>query len=280
MEFIRFRIFIRGSGVSTTPNGVGDLCISLDSLVDTRLATIAKVKGSDAALAALNAGYLTQAADVFPGIIEDEVLRHEYAKRDVATLKHAVPTRWLFDVGDLMASLHEQSVVRPYFSEYSLTINTFPYHLADAEQVAIRRAVQYWTGPYTKVRLVHLSPEDMTPQFVLKNFVCLVDYDPYTWLNVQAKAFEAVRCPDVTFIAPAIYHQAPPDEQKLAAIDPRVGTPFQAMQFLTKPCVELALVKPHLFRMVHQPPSKPKSRPPQASESERSSQSATEPPSA
>jgi hypothetical protein len=239
--------------VSTTPNGVGELCISLDSILDTVLATVAKLAGPDAALAALKAGYLDQPANLFPGILSDADFREGYAKRDKETLKHAVPTRWLFDLGGLMSSLAEQSLVRPYFSEYVLTVNLYPYRLSDAEQVAIRRCVQYWTGPQTKVRLASLSPEDMTPQYVLNNFVCLVDSDPYTWLNVQAKAFEAVRCPNVTFIAPAIYHQAPPSEEQLASIDPKVGTPFKAMSFLTKPCVELALVKPRLFRMVDQP---------------------------
>jgi hypothetical protein len=201
---------------------------------------------------------------VFPGIISDADFRQGYAERDVSTLKHAVPTRWLFDLGGLMSSLYEQSLVRPYFSEYVLTVNLFPYLLSEAEQVAIRRCVQYWTGPQTKVRLASLSPEDMTPQYVKNNFVCLVDYDPYTWLNVQAKAFEVMRCPDVTFIAPAIYHQAPPSEEKLSTLDPKVGTPFQSMLFLTKPFVELALVKPRLFRMVDQP-----TRPKHASTPER-----------
>jgi hypothetical protein len=239
--------------VSTTPNGVGEICVSLDSLLDTVLATVAKLAGPDAALAALKAGYLDQPANLFPGILSDADFRDGYAKRDRETLKHAVPTRWLFDLGGLMSSLYEQSLVRPYFSEYVVTVNLYPYQLSDAEQVAIRRSVQFWTGPQSQVRLARLSPEDMTPQFVKSNFVCLVDSDPYTWLNVQAKTFEVARCPDVTFIAPAIYHQAPPSEEKLSSIDPKVGTPFQSMSFLTKPFVDLALVKPRLFRMVDQP---------------------------
>ena len=239
--------------MSTTPNGVGELCVSLDSLLDTVLATVAKLAGPDAALAALKAGYLDQPANLFPGILSDADFREGYAKRDKDTLKHAVPTRWLFDLGGLMSSLAEQSLVRPYFSEYVLTVNLYPYRLSDAEQVAIRRCVQYWTGPQTKVRLASLSPEELTPQYVRNNFACLVDFDPYTWLNVQAKAFEVVRCPDVTFIAPAIYHQAPPSEEQLSSIDPKVGNPFKSMSFLTKPLVDLVLVKPRLFRMVDQP---------------------------
>jgi hypothetical protein len=271
VRFIRFRISLFGEvGVSTTPNGIGEICVSLDALLDTRLGTVAKVKGQTAALAALKTGYLTQEEDVYPGIIDTEEYRREYAKRDVATLQHSVATRWMLDIGGLMASLHEQSVVRPYFSEFRLAVNSWPYKLTDSAQIAIRRAVQYWTGPNTKVRLVHVSPEDMTPQFVLQNFVCLVDYDPYTWLNVQAKAFEAVRCPQITFIAPAIYHQAL-DHEKFASLDPRVGSPWQAMQFLTKPFVDLALVKPQLFRMVDQAHKPSKS----ASESESTTQSAT-----
>jgi len=251
--------------VSTTPNGVGEICVSIDSLLDTVLGTINKLAGPDATLAALKAGYLDQPADLFPGIVTDADFRLAYAERDVLTLKHSVPTQWLFDLGGLMMSLFEQSLVRPYFSEFVLTVNLYPYQLSTAEQVAIRRAVQYWTGPHTRVSLAHLSPEDMTPQYVLNNFVCLVDRDPYTWLNVQAKAFESARCPDVTFIAPAIYHQAPPSKEKLSTLDPRVGSPFSSMLFLTKPLVELVLVKPRLFRMVDQ-----KSKPTKASTTERS----------
>lgn len=262
--------------MSTAPNGVGELCIPLDALLDTRLATVAKVKGSEAALAALKAGYRDQLADVFPGIMEDAEFRDAYAQRDVDTLKHAFPTQWLFAVGEIMGSLHEQTVVRPYFSDFKLAINVWPYRLDDAARLAIRRAVQYWTGPHTDVRLVHISPMDMTPQLVLQSFVCLVDYDPYTWLNAQAEAFKAVRCPQVTLISPAIYHQAPPSEQTLAEIDPRVGSPFASMLFLTKPLVDLVLVKPHLFRMVTQTPSALTSPPP-ASESERSAQSVNPP---
>jgi hypothetical protein len=250
--------------VSATPNGVGEICVSIDSLLDTVLGTLSKLAGPDAALAALKAGYLDQSADLFPDIMEDADFRQGYAERDVKTLQHSVPTRWLFDLGGLMSSLFEQSLVRPYYSEFVLTINLFPYQLSNAEQVAIRRAVQYWTGPQTRVSLAHLSPEDLTPQYVKTHFACLVDRDPYTWLNVQAKAFESARCPDVTFIAPAIYHQAPPSKETLATLDPKVGSPFASMLFLTKPLVDLALVKPRLFRMVD-----PKTKPEKASTSER-----------
>jgi hypothetical protein len=257
--------------VSTTPNGVGQLCIWLDALLDTRLATLAKHAGNDAVLAALKAGYLDQPADVFPGIIDDAEFKRAYAERDASTLKHATATQWLFNLGGVMSMLHHDKIVRPYFSDYSLSINVFPYLLSDTEQVSIRRAVQYWTGPETKIRLVYLSPKDLTPQYALNNFICLVDYDPYTWLNEQAEAFASTRCPDITFIAPAIYHQAPPTEVALSTLDPKVGSPFASMQFLTKPFVELALVKPRLFRMVDHAPAK-------ASAPERKTAERTTPP--
>ena len=112
--------------------------VELDALLDTRLATIAKLNRDP--LDCLSKGAIDRVSDEFDIYSEgltDAAFKAAYAKRDLKTLSLAGPTEMLFLLQDIIAMERMKGLTGdPTAGNTELTLNVYPYKL-DAEHMTI-----------------------------------------------------------------------------------------------------------------------------------------------
>lgn len=195
------------------------LYTDLDSLFDTRAATLLRIGGTALVEQAIAGGYFTRIADEFEGV-DTEAFKAAYAKRDVYTLKEALLTS-VIGLVSLFAGQTLTAVVNsPFRRQPEVAVNTYPYQLSDTEEIAIIAGLRAATSNNIDIRLIHLPPEALTPQMVKEKFAQVVMYDYVNWLETHATNgnWNKTQCPLVRLRAPALI-KSNEAAQKLANID-------------------------------------------------------------
>jgi hypothetical protein len=217
--------------------------IELDALLDTRLATLARVAGEETAQRVLETGqYHARLSDRFAGVDKD-VYQAQYKNRTVDTLKTSVVTNAIAIVRQLVAALAEDGAINPLHGGAKVTVNVFPYELTVEERDEIRRALVVWTRATAPIELVSIRPEDLTPSHCKELYSAMFMYEYNPWLTFHNAALVQCPLPRVTLFAPAIYFEGePPSAEELEEIIAAAAHPFRATQMLAAPMIGLQLI--------------------------------------
>lgn len=224
----------------------------LDCMVDTRMGTIARL---DPALATvlLNNGYRDRIIDVFEGL-DMKAYKELYAKRDQITLSRSFQTGVFVLLRDIVKELVGQTVKRPYHDGVRLVVNYWPYKLTQQEIKAYQANIFMGMGRICQVFLRSISPTEMTPRYVKKNYSMMVMYDYDAWMSMHAKGFEKVRCPQVALFAPAMFFKDElPDPEELGELRNENMHPFRAVEAGASPLIELSLLDVSYFSIIDRP---------------------------
>ena len=130
------------------------ILVSLDCLLDTRLATVSKINLDIANKLLDGDDYHTRDQDVFVGI-DKEYFKEVYKNRDIETLKKSSLTNIVPLLRHLVSKLKEQSIVRPFHDGGNIVVNMYPYKLTIDEQDEICAAIAVW--------MQGLAPVSRTP---------------------------------------------------------------------------------------------------------------------
>lgn len=230
------------------------LYAELDTLLDTRLGTLARM-GEEIAVHALSNGYHVRESDHFPHQVDLAAYQALYARRDHETLAHSATTGVIELLRQLAAIASEQAVTRPFHSGPVVYVNLHPYDLTLQEKDEMQKAIAAWlSGTTAQVELISISEQSLTPDYCKAlNFAAMFLYDFGAWMELHAKAFETTRLNDVTVFGPAIFSTVPTEEQK-AQMTKEVGSPFQAMEMLASPIIDLKLLPVSEFSTIVKPP--------------------------
>lgn len=180
------------------------ILISLDELLDTRLATIALIN-PEYAKHLLWHGWDERIMDHWPGIDMD-TYHDAYERRDHLTLSLAKVTRIPILLRDYAARVIAKGVGKPWEFKPRVCINTWPYKLSEAETELIIRHVVYLTVKSMDVYAVSYSPDELTPKRALGEFNTMVMYD-YRWLERHTEDLKKQPIPGVTLLAPMLFQQ-------------------------------------------------------------------------
>lgn len=219
--------------------------VSLDALLDTRIATVARIDQELAAKALLG-NYHKREIDDFEGIDRQQFL-DLYRKRDMETLAAARPTGFLFGLNDMLRQLSEQALTQPFHDGGHVVVNTHPYELTEEEISELGKSIAIWVGDHAKVELIHLSDEELTPAYCKARFSLMVMYEYENWMNVHSEAFKRCRLPTVMLMAPAIYFNKVPTKEELERELKESMHPLRALEWLASPIIELKLMDVTLF---------------------------------
>lgn len=220
------------------------MMVDLDSLFDTRMATITRM-GEASLKAALDGGYYRRTTDTFKGV--DLVHYKElYAKRDAVTLAHAIVTPVAMLMKDFAAHTLKNIINSPYHYRPKIMLNMYPYVLTEEAQRVIIAGVRSATMRMADVEMVSYAPMVLTPAFVKRNLSVLILYHYDEWLDVHAKseAWRTVQCPDVTFFGPMVSFKQAPTLHGATQDDP-----FYAWEELSKPFIGLKLLPSEIFSL-------------------------------
>lgn len=226
--------------------------VELDALLDTRLATLARM-GEDVASKVLESGYLTRKSDDFSFAgVDKETYRTLYETRDENTLALSTVTNAIQLLKRLTSLLTEQAIVRPFHDGGKIVVNTFPYSdLTSEERDTLGKAIAAWTRNSAPIELVHIHPKDLTPQHCKNSYSAMIVYEYEDWLNMHTAAFEQCLLSDVTMFAPAIYFAGfVPTAEELEKITREADDPFRAMERLASPLINLQLIDVSTFSIL------------------------------
>jgi hypothetical protein len=235
---------------------VAGVLVSLDVLLDTRIATVAKLAGHAVALEVLKGNYHTRKDDKFPAV-SVEAYKTLYAARDEETLALSCSTNIDTFLRDLVHSLLKQTFSRPFHQGVRVVINTYPYQLSDeiTQQIlgAVIDKLLPDPGLQTPLTVVaeHLPDQALTPDYCKNNFSALLMYDYEHWLQMQQLALLKRPMPEVTLFAPALYFVHTPTEEEIAQHQTEFEwDPFESIQRAVRGGIDLQFLPIELFSIV------------------------------
>lgn len=220
-----------------------DIYLALDTVLDTRLGTLA-VMGSEHAVRALDSGrYHRRLIDEFDHIPK-QVFRQAYNKRDLETLKQSLVTNMVFFLRRLIKDSLLEAVVQQRVERMCFTVNVWPYDFSDPGLVEMLiGCIRFHTYSTSSVRIVSIPDEELTPQFCRDNFQIMIMYDWVEWLDKHKAFFENDGMPGVTLVVPEIFKEAVPTQDDIDRLELNKHNPFRMTETI---CARM-------FRLKHMP---------------------------
>lgn len=178
--------------------------VDLDALFDTRLATLFQIR-PELAESVLASNYFHRVHDEFEGV-ESTVFQEAYQKRDTATLKQAIltPVSRLINtfIRDTLLALMNS----PYRRQPKVVVNLYPYQLSPESEAVLIEGLISMTGKMADIELIRVPYDEISPQYVKANYVQMVMYNYWDWLESQAvnKNWVDHQCPEVALFGPQL----------------------------------------------------------------------------
>ena len=181
------------------------LLVDLDSILDTRLGTIARF-GKEVYVKALQNGYYTRRSDHFFGV-DNEKYRELYSERDIVTLSYSMMTHVVSLLKDFVTRVNVTSATSPIKKIPRIDINTYPYVIPDEVMNTIIKAIHVHIADKVNIGHVHYSFKDMHYDLIKFTYDHLDMYDLSHWLDAQAEDWERRNrgMPEVTVFFPILH---------------------------------------------------------------------------
>jgi len=244
------------------------LLIELDCLLDTRLATIARIS-EQSAVEVLKNGYHKRNADWFGDYVDMDQYTRLYKARDIETLKLARPTEGFRFVREMVKLYREQAVSAnsPYSGRIKIAVNTHPYQLTAELTDLVGRALAVNFGATAPCEMVSLSPAELTPEAVRSRYCMLMMYEYDPWLSMhynydpsklsadQMKQVLKSLLLDVTLFAPAVYYKKPPTQDEVEEVMKDTHHPLEVIEMMGTTVIGLHLIDVTSFSVIR--PARP-----------------------
>lgn len=219
--------------------------VDLDSLLDTRLGILASID-VDQAARALGDNYHKRFIDKFPDITASE-FKEIYSRRTADILPFSLVT----DIFEIIHTTVKEAVIENMKGGqnlgHPLTVNIFPYELQPDEIEEMREVVFQLNHGCSDVEIISMSNDDLTPEFIKKNYCMVIKYDFADWLHKQQQNLVAKPMPAVIMIAPSLYYDKEPSEEKIAEFKRDKLNPFKTMELSIAPLLGLKIIDTSVF---------------------------------
>jgi len=225
--------------------------IDLDSLLDTRLSTIASIDPELAEELSVSESYKKRTSDTF-GKIPNDVFKEAYSNRDEVILSNSMMTNIMTVVAGFVTELSKQAVTQPFHDGVVVEVNTYPYTLDDEEREELAFVLDKWLFGLADIDIVRRPIEELLPSYCKFNYCMMVMYDHETWMNMHADKFMCKGgsyLSDMFLFAPALYAVQPSAEED-AEISALFESTFQGFEMLASPLVKLQLIDVKYFSII------------------------------
>lgn len=223
--------------------------IALDSLLDTRLGTLAKI---DSALAvkALNGNYRNRVIDKFEGVTPEDFAK-AYAARDLDTLKLSMVSNVSFLIRRIIKDSLALAVQQRTITRINIELNVWPYRFEHESEIEMLiSCVRHHAYNNAVVRVVSIRPEDLTPTYISNNYQLMVIYDWMDWLAHHKAAFEQRGIPGVAVIAPQLFLDRIPSKEEIMEMCAGGQNVFELTEKIFAPLFRLNLLPASLFSVI------------------------------
>ena len=238
------------------------LLVSLDALLDTRIASLSLVN-QEWAKQLVRTDYTRRISDELQYIFSDidiHLYREKYRNRNVETLMNAIPTQLSFILEGVIATAElESAKENPEFEDLELEINYYPYNdLTSEELEELSVAISARAGLYVTPKMVYIPYEVLTfDKIEVEKWSTIVLYDFEDWWLSISKNFDTNTkhikgVPSVNLIVPALIRslEEAKDVKRRTLPDGRVLDPFETTQFYFAEIISITFINPEAFSLV------------------------------
>ena len=235
--------------ISPTPGSNREhdvIMVYLDTLLDTVMGTIAK---NDPALAVKlldSKRYRTRVLDKFAHITHEQ-FQEMYAKRDIDTLKHSILTNLPFFLQRIIKDCMVHATQVKMDQELTFIVNVWPYEFDEGMNAMLEACIRYHTFDTSKVSIVRISDEELTPQYVREEIDILIRYTYKDWLYMHRDAFDRYLCPHVTLVVPQIFQSGMIDNEGMMLCKQMGKSPFELAEEALANLIRLKIMPVSLF---------------------------------
>lgn len=230
------------------------ILVDLDAIQDTRMGTIALLNKE--AMRAMGEGYWKRPSDNFQDLTRGMVLNEDYIKqykaRNKDTLKQSIATGVVHYLGFCTRTLQGLKTGPDEVDEIVVTINAYPYVFEEGERRSFIEALQTFLALSTKVEMVSIPVQELTPHYLNSHYDAYVTYDFNTWDSYHRTNLIRNPMPEFTIIAPALFLAGKePTEDECRDEDGTLYDPFKIVQMALYEWVIIEHFPAAMFSMLH-----------------------------
>lgn len=242
------------------PEGDGEqrILVELDALLDTRIATIARL---DPGIAADIVGprYFNRPTDQFHLLdnrIDDVAYQMAYASRDLDTMAIARPTAALDWLGKMVRDLEKQfEEGAPTVTSLAVDVNVYPYRLSDEEAAQVGMSIAYYIGKFTSVNVINVPLAELSFAYIRAHrYTAVILYNFKEWIEASFKQYgdkQPMGVPAVTMFVPSLMadYTEYMDEKNRRLPDGRLLDPYEVTRETFAPFIGLEFTPSGLFSL-------------------------------
>ena len=192
----------------TRQNQATKVYLSADALFDLRLGTLVTISTDFALELTKDGKYFHRSSDIFStpefGELDKEIYDKVFESRKSMVLKNSLVTRILPFVVNLLVELLKQNDLLHVKKSIELDINTYPFTLSDEEAKELLTLIVGKMGKVVSINLIHLSDQELTPDYVVDNYVAMVMYKYHDWFNLYNEEVKTRKLSGVGFYLPRV----------------------------------------------------------------------------
>jgi len=209
------------------------LLVSLDVLLDTRLATLAKMDIEYPSVVLEN-GWKTRDGDFYEQWIPDfdrELFNthYWYRGRDGDVHTNSVMSGYMSRLIADITILRDGSESHPMAGTVAVDINIWPYKLGMVEGEQLKEVIREYIGKDLEVGIINIAPEELTPKAIRGSWCSFSIYNFDEWFSIHSEALLDTPIPSVICIAPRLLKK-PLDED--IEMDPTLEVSGALVEFL------------------------------------------------
>lgn len=222
------------------------IMVYLDTLLDTVMGTIAK-EDPELAIKLLDSKrYRTRVLDKFAHISHEQ-FQKLYAARDVETLKHSFLTNLPYFLQRIIKDCMVHATRVNMEQELTFIVNVWPYEFDESMSQMLEACIRYHTFSTSKVEVVRISDEDLTPEYVREELDIIIRYSYKDWLYMHREAFDRFLCPHVTLVVPQIFQNGMIDNEAMVICKQMGKSPFELAEQAMSNLLRLKVMPTSLF---------------------------------
>lgn len=227
--------------------------VGIDSLLDTRLGTLAVIDEGFAFDVSTDLRYYNRSEDAFEtdaaGFLDKENYAAVYEKFKSQIINHSVVTRLPAFIRELFIVLAEKASSTPYLEEVELVVNVFPFKFDEDEKAELLLALTHYFNVHFRISLIDIDEKKISFDDVKDNYYAMFMYNPKPWLDTHYRLLQKGAAKHVTLYTPAINHVRSLTQEEEMSIAESGSDIFTMFRTIMSPVINMEFLPVGLFSM-------------------------------
>lgn len=180
--------------------------LDIDSLYDTRLATLEILSVQLVKKALAKGEYFLRVKDEFP-LVDSRQFKRVYSRRNLNTLQRAKLTSIVGMISNFYTDAIRKKLNTPFTDKAILHLNVWPYELTAWHADELARMLFEMTEQAVDIKVIKKDYKELSPQWCKEHYSFMCMYEWGNWLEYHAQEQNFLSCPirDITIVVPELY---------------------------------------------------------------------------